>query len=539
MQLVGNSHISVFSNGCVRVDMPNETVHTHWVGALEVDHFFSDHPAAKKVRELFRAESGWKLLMLGNHDLFHIALRSSEVGLTAALDQMLERYHVVFEEFAALGRFGWLVGVQQADNVLLPGFTADGLLALSRQFVGSLTAWCTARGVAVVNPLPHLLGENGRPDSRWLQSDGLHLKPDAARYYFQAIAQETGVVLAPRHASGAAFEPESEHESYCALVVGELALPPSRSDSGALVPRVLQFARTRLAERGIELELGADDDFVGSGLFDSLDLVEVYTFATEARGEELDFDVSLRELDTVAKLCVYLERRSPRPAQASLVFDDFVCSMRSEGKEAEDADVRIARMGAEHLNRLAEAIATSLGGERYGFPLYWLALAAHELGSTDRGVRWLDEAGAPTCAFPVSTERLQRARDRWSDVRTPGGTLPHARAFNIVSDAEDIDALQAILRCYLMTFGPQDDAALHVFANQRVDFVTHAVLDEVAAVGLAPESIADVCVHALALSTDHAAAANLCIGRGAPERAAREASRPWVPNAAALWVRNT
>lgn len=539
VQIVGNSHVSVFSRGCVRRDVPEELVAVHWVGALEIEHFFVDHPAAKKVRALFRAEPGWKLLMIGNHDLFQLLRRATREGLDAAMRHYLARYQEVFGEFAALDRFGWLVGVQQVDNARVPGFTPDAMLGISRDFIAELSTWCDAHGIPVINPLPRLVGSNGRPEARWLQADGLHLKPEASSFYFDAIASATRVVLETQHTRGLDFEAATEHESYCSLVVAELALPPARMTRHNFRARVLAFARERLAERGLEIELVAEEDFVGSGLFDSLDLVEIYTFATRELGVEIDFDVSLRELETVNKLCGYLEKRFPAATEEPLVFDDFVRSMRGEADTPAtiEADERIARMGAARLTSLAEAVTTSGGGGVYGFPLYWMALAAHALGRKSEAERWLEAARDPRRPFPVPAARARYAGSEASSGQATSPAIPHSRAFNVLADARDGGLVRQLVRAYLAQFGPEDDVALHVFAEHNVDEVSRAILDEVATLGLDPDAIADVCVHALRPSAEHVAAADLCVGRGDVEALAYTHGRPWTGDVTSLWRR--
>jgi len=537
MQIVGNSHVSVFSRGCVRPDARDEVVEVHWVGALEIEHFFIDHPAARKVRSVFRDEPPWKFLMVGNHDTFQLLRRATRDGLEDAMHHYLGRYRAVFEEFASLGRFGWLVGVQQADNVHFPGLTSEGILRVAREFSTRLAVWCGERGIPVIDPLPAISGPDGRPELRWLQADRLHLKPDAAGLYFDAIEAATGVRLEARHAKGETFEPRSEHESYCSLVLGELALPLHRRAPVDLEPLVLTFARERLVERGLELELGLDEDFVSSGLFDSLDLVEIYTFATRSLDRELDFEISLRNLDTIRKLCAHLRERFSEPENVPLVFDDFVTAMRGAVDEAAtiEAESRIQSMSADQLRQLREAIETSGGGASYGLPLYWMALGQFGLGDAAEAARLLEAATDKRRPFAISPMRAEAARRRWAAALERPSALPNARGMNWLTDDTDPLLLRASIRAYVVCYRHSDDVALHVFARHSVSAATALVLDAVTSVGLSAEPFADICVHDLVLTTAQAERADLLFGAGEPERLARATHRPWFREVAAFF----
>ncbi|MBU6427418.1 MAG: hypothetical protein KGR26_00260, partial [Cyanobacteria bacterium REEB65] len=72
MILVGNSHVTLFKPGCMLPDRPEEEVGIHWIGAPVIEDFVHGHPAARKVRDLFGREDGWKLLLIGTHDVFKI-----------------------------------------------------------------------------------------------------------------------------------------------------------------------------------------------------------------------------------------------------------------------------------------------------------------------------------------------------------------------------------------------------------------------------------------------------------------------------------
>ena len=83
MMLVGNSNISCFNQQGLELVSSAESVEVHWVGALQIDHFFNGHPAGARVRKLFAKEKGWKFLSIGTHDIFGFCQRASNGQLEA------------------------------------------------------------------------------------------------------------------------------------------------------------------------------------------------------------------------------------------------------------------------------------------------------------------------------------------------------------------------------------------------------------------------------------------------------------------------
>ncbi|MEB3238280.1 MAG: SGNH/GDSL hydrolase family protein [Candidatus Sericytochromatia bacterium] len=548
MIIVGNSHVSVFSGGCQLRGQPALPVAVHWVGALEIEHFYRDHPAAGKVRKLLASERDRLFLMMGNHDIFRLCVLAGRHGREAALAHVLQRYREVFSELSADGKLVWLVGPQQADNVAIPGMGPQEILAIAREFVDKLGGWCEANGIPVIDPVPGISGPDGRPERRWLQADGLHLKASAARFYFDAVRERLGLELETRHETNLAFEPLDEHESFCSLVLQGLDLPPERRSGTVedLRGRVLAFATARLEDRGIAFDLGLDTDFVDAGLFDSLDLVEMYAHATEVLGLDLDFDVSLRKLETLSKLCGYLEARTAAIDPDEPVLADFIQSMRGEADDSltREADARIARMGAARAEMLLEAVTTAGGLGVYGMPLCWLALAYDELGRTAEAGHLLRQAVQPSLRFPVPEARARAIRTGRDIVGESGvvavasgaaAVLPDARARNVLADDADPALLERWLRVYLSSFSPVDDVALHVFVDadeHKVAALGQWILD---IAGTAAEAMADVVLHVGQPVGAQIQAADLVLGVGPIASLARSLGCPVRPVPTSLW----
>lgn len=496
MIIVGNSHVTLFKNG---LRLGAEPIDVHWVGALEVDHFVIDHPAARKVRSLFATEPGWKCLVMGNHDVFRIATSPSR---EAMLDYLHGLYRRVFSELNAQGRFAWLVAMQQADNAGLSGVSAEDLLTIAARFNADMIAWCDEQGIPVLNPLSAILDATGRPPADLLMADQLHLKSTAAPLYLEAMAERLGIHVEPAPSPvQASFEPENEPEGFCALVLGELSFPPvpQRVSSDALTNHLLATIHERLSERGLELELAPHDDFVDSGLLDSLDLVETYAAAVELLGIETPFDVNLRDLNTVDKLRDYLISQLP-PAESNLSIEDFVLTLRGRFDDAAErprileADARIASMGPERYAKLQEVVQTVTAGNlRYGPMWFWMALIEHGLGNIDRALDMLATASHPGLPFPVSADRTEHYRQVWSLQRPDAvADLPDRKGRNLVLVEHDLDRLARTFRTYLEAFQPGDDVALHVLAGARLTEVETTIIRVIEETGLDPESIPDV-----------------------------------------------
>ncbi len=426
MLIVGNSHVSVFSRGARLIDAPEAPFLVHWVGALEIDHFFTDHPAGRKVRQLFAQEAGWKFLMIGNHDTFKMLRMAQSHPVADVLDHVIGQYQQVFTELAAGGQFGWMLGVQQTKNVPVAGVGEQQVLSLSQTFAARLADWCESQGIPIINPLDRICGEGGKPHAHLLRADGLHLRPEAAPLYFDSIRTQTGIGLQSQAMGrGETIEPLTEAESFSDLLMTELGVPVKGVSREAIQDAVLAFLRERLSERGLEVPLDPDTDFVNSGLLDSLDLVEVYTFASEWLGRDLDFEVNLRELDTVRKLVEQLlpERNDMSGWRDEVTQNDFLISLRGDFNDPEQrpailaAEMRIGREGHRLRAAIGDVLNTTTGGlSPYGIVSLWLALCSHHEGLFDHALQQLTFAANPDQPFPCSASVARHYLETWSRI---------------------------------------------------------------------------------------------------------------------------
>jgi tetratricopeptide (TPR) repeat protein len=426
MIITGNSNVDCLRRFGRPTAASGEPVRVHWVGALHLGHFARQLPIAEKVFHLFTVEQGWKLLALGTHDVYRLWRAAAAGQLEATLSAVLAGYGSVLSALAGRGKVGWLVFPDPLRGLTLPGLGDAEKIAIARRFVVGMSTLCAERGVTVVDAVDALAGPGGGADPRFLQEDGLHLNELGTRVYLARVSAVTGMTLTfePRPAL---FSPRSEDESFYGLVLGNLGVPERRLPPRAeFEAAVCGCVSQRLRERGLDLDVVATTELVGSGLLDSLDLVETWDFAASAIDLDVPFNVDLRELGTVEKLAGFLLARaagrladSPGPVQT-----DFVESIRG-GDASGDAlervraaEAAIAAMTDATLASLEENVVVASEGMvcPYGLAQLWVALACAARGEEARALRLLDEAESPQRRYPVPAARVRPYRERWQAV---------------------------------------------------------------------------------------------------------------------------
>jgi tetratricopeptide (TPR) repeat protein len=423
--IAGNSNVSLFRLGKLACRTSPEPVQVHWVGALRTEHFFGGHPAAAKVRESFAREKGWKLLSLGTHDVFSLCHALSENHLPEAQAQLIRLYQSLFRELGNDGKLAWIVFPQPPRQVAFPGLSEHDIVSVATRFYQELGGWCGQNQIAVVNPTGKLVETDGTPKARFLQQDGIHLNASAFDLYADEIALQTGQQLAlSLETSRQGYEPSSEPESFALLVAQELGLSWSQaaveaSTLESFEEALLIFLRQRLEERGLPTSLEADTDFVGPRLLDSLDLVETYTYANDLLGAEIDFDVNLRDLNTVRKLAGKLF------SEQNVSVDDLLDAARQKAhggqRDGCAADARIARMERARALRLRDITHMTLGSSiPYGVAHFWLALIEEQAGDRSEALRHLAQASDKGLRFPLLGWRPKHYRRLWQLASTPG-----------------------------------------------------------------------------------------------------------------------
>jgi len=407
MIIVGNSNVSSFRRIGVRLNDNGQQVPTHWVGALMVEHFFG-HPAGAKVLELLGAHQGVKVLSLGTHDVYAVCTALGKGDVTPLLQRMVDQFDQFLAIAAADGKLVWMVVPQPLELVDFEHLQPSDVLHISMKVNNLLASRCREYGVAVIDPFGELTGKRPEDFDSYLQRDKVHLNALGAAAYAEALAEISGtdVQLVVGEQS---FEPKNELESFVALLLSDLGVPEQAGGNSSLPElgaAIVDKVHERLAARGLDCPIAGDTELVASGLLDSLDLGEIYTFAVELLDMDIDFDVDLKALSSVDKLCDFLSSRGGASADADEVpaegpnQQDFFLSLEaSQGAHGDpDALARahraIANMGPDLATRILRSVSTAMHGQqdRYGVVLFWLALEQAQRGDFHAARGLLDRA---------------------------------------------------------------------------------------------------------------------------------------------------
>ena len=426
MIIAGNSNVSSFRGQHLSSSETGQEIEVTWVGALKIDHFLNGHPAGTRLREMFGGHDDWKLLSIGTHDIIDLCAATDKGSFRETFERIFADYRCVFQELNRLGNFAWLVFPQAPQQIKFDSLSADQVLEISRYFNGILEEWCHGTGIPTINPLQEILGPDGRPFPQFLQKDGIHLNSDAAELYVREISTLCGSTL-EFHAKAPQFEPENEVESFCSLLLGGIGIPfEVKALPPCLKEKLSTFATGLLEKKGLEFDVEPDTELIDSGLMDSLNLVELFTYALEVSGMELTFDVELRSLDTVHKIVDFIVSRVHQHAgnSPSLAFSDFLVSVRGNFDENDqrttilEAERRIGDMD-EQLTRIfieQFGIATDNMFCNYGIVFLWLGLLAAKQKRLGTAIELLSQACSNEIAFPLTDSRKYYYRQLWTDL---------------------------------------------------------------------------------------------------------------------------
>ncbi len=430
MIITGNSNVDCFNRLGLQTDVEGEEVSAYWVGALQIEHFYQSIPIGEKVRSIFAAEKGWKFLSIGPHDIFQLWRAASLGRLTAVFQLMMQRYEATFRELNGAGKFGWLVFPQPLHEVNFHNVTEKNKLDITRVFNRQIAKLCADSGILVINPLKAILGKDGLPSCEYLQEDGLHMNDRGAGLYIEEIAKLTGTSIGFQPIK-TFFEPRSETESFCSLLLNNVHMEAERGlELEGLSLALAGFLSERLRQRGLDIDVDGETELVDSGLLDSLDIVEAYTFAANAMRMDIPFDVSLRDLNTVHKISEYLAEKkggSLAGKDSQPVQSDFLLSLRGDFNDPAqraamlEAEILISRLDDPSFASFQENLVMACVGGNcdYGIALFWVALNQARRGDYRGALVSLDYASSPQPRFPFSDPRVQFYRSKWEAEKAP------------------------------------------------------------------------------------------------------------------------
>lgn len=431
MIIAGNSNVSCFQQKRLFAETLCKEVEVVWVGALTIEQFFSGHPAAEKIRDLFRGSAGWNLLSIGTHDIFDLCKAASLGNFSERFGQIYNNYKQIFSELKCYGSFGWLIFPHPIHKFTLEGMDANAALMIAKQFNRELSQWCLAEGITVIDPVNMILDVNGLPQSRYLQRDKEHINTDAAQFYLTEIEKRTGIRLIFQ-TDKFTFEPKDGPESFCALLLSGLGIPFSRAISlQQFETKLVEFVSQLLIQKGLAFEADIETELVDSGLLDSLSLVEVYNYAFSILDIEIDFDVDLRSLNTVKKIRDFIFLRHKDKFDGNSVsFGDFLTSLRGDFNNPVD---KVQIIEAErHISLMDKSIFAAMLEQfkivsnnfhcDYGIVYFWFALLAHESGEYETARVFFCEAADLQREFPVDARRIEYYSKLWHEERTAAET---------------------------------------------------------------------------------------------------------------------
>ena len=423
MIIAGNSHVAIFRNRILN-SKRNQVVSVKWTGAITHASFVHNNSSARTIRTLFSQAENWKILSIGMHDVFMLCKAKLEGRYENALRDMLACWHSIFTDLNSNGKFAWLISPQQLRSENTFGLSEQDIFSISDEFNTKLTDWCVKQGIVVVNPLPHILSENNTPKEQFLQADGIHLNDSAIEYYIREINSATGerLTFVPSQAHENEVYPNTEPESLALLVAGELGLEWDRTQlvHGSrkdFEKRLCGFVSGVLSKKGIDTELERDSDYNQENRLTSMDFIDIYTFANELAGEEMAFDVHIRDLNSIEKIAnfVYKNKELTKNDFLETLTPDLPDSIRRS--ETLLADFRIAGIDDDTYSHFKEIIQLQTNGRNfvYGIILFWLALIEAQKQNYGFALHLLKNAQELNLLFPFLSYRNEFYTHLWQN----------------------------------------------------------------------------------------------------------------------------
>lgn len=424
MIIAGNSHVSIFRSR-LKYTRSDKPVTVKWVGAITAGHFLKNHSSARAIRSLFSQTYDWKFLSIGMHDIFLLCKAHVENRYEQTFGELIGLYKSIFLELNSKGNFGWLISPQQLNGSETYGITEDRIFDFSRKFNKKLTDWCVEKGIVVINPLNNILDKNNLPKDELLQIDGIHLNDTAIEYYIKEINDKTdedlGFVLRTQSRNNVLYA-ETEPESLSLLVADELGLlwDQTKLPHGGrkeFEDELVKFISDLLAKKGVDISIERDTDYNYNNKLRSVDLVEIYTFANGLVGDEINFDVNIRELTTVENISEFIFKNKP------LTKNDFFETLTPDTtdkirySETLLSDWRIAEMRDNMYLHLKEIIHLQTGGVNfaYGIIYFWFALIEAKRGNYGLALSLLQNAEDLNLRFPFQSLRIEYYKHLWKE----------------------------------------------------------------------------------------------------------------------------
>lgn len=426
MIIAGNSHVALFRKR-LKDRSTDETIPVKWVGALTASHFIHNHSAGRAIRFAFEATKDWKILSIGMHDIFELCRAYFQNCYQQTFDQLVRQYQSIFTACNCNGKFGWIVSPQQLDGPGTFGLSKEKVYSISEEFNRTISKWCEQQKIKVINPLSTILDDTLRPKADLLQKDGIHLNERALAAYVQLLIKYTGVDISCeslQRPNVHCVQARTEPESLSLLVADELNLGWDQSgmpygQREAFERKILDYIAGLLVKKGASLNLDRHGIYNSDGVLNTTELVDIYNYASDLFGSEINFDVNIRQLDTVEKISDFFLKQ--RPLTKNDFFEtlahDTVSNVRSS--ETVMADSKIAAIDDKLYQSLKEIIHNQTGGVpcQYGIIYFWFALIEAERGNLGFAINLLQNARSPELSFPFCSARVNNYIKLWNQKR--------------------------------------------------------------------------------------------------------------------------
>lgn len=426
MIIAGNSHVALFRNR-LKDSSTGKLVKVKWVGALTATHFVQNSSAARAIRKAFENYGDWKILSIGMHDIFGLCLAQAKNTYQRALVQLLDQYKSIFDEFNRSGKFGWLVSPQQLDGAQVYGLSETTVFDITNQFNREISQWCQHRGIIVINPLSQILDDNHKPKTDLVQMDGIHLNEQSLSIYSDLLTHQTSTDIICEPICGASahrIQVRTETQSLALLVADELGLDWDRSgmpagERAVFEKKVLDHIAGLLKSKGVSGNLDRQMHYNVNRVLNTTDLVDIYKYASDLFGNAINFDVNIRQLDTVAKISrFFMDKKtlSKNDFFETLSGDTYDNIRRSETLSA---DNRIQSIDSVKYQNLKEIIHHQTGGEtcQYGVIYFWCALIEIGKGNFSFAHTLLNNARSNDLGIPFLSSRIKHYIDHCNEMR--------------------------------------------------------------------------------------------------------------------------
>jgi tetratricopeptide (TPR) repeat protein len=422
MLLIGNSHVSIFRRR-VKLHGTEKPITVKWVGAITASHFKYNSSAAIAIRSAFKKTAGWKILSIGMHDIFKLCGAYAKNRYEREFINLISDYKKIFNELNANGKFGWLISPQELNCPSISCLSEKTVYEISQKFNQTLTDWCNQKEIVVINPLKYLLTHNKHPKNEFSQIDGIHLNENAIIYYIDEINRKTEqklIYVPPDECFEHKLQAETEPQSLSLLIADELGLDWDRTKfpNGSrkeLEEKLRSFISECLLKKGSGIPLNRDTNYTIQNTLKSYDFVKIYTYASEIMGDEINFDVDIRKLNTIEKLSAFIFDNKP------LTKNDFFETLAPDSNdcirysETLMADSRIAAMDDEMYLHLKEILHLQNGSIdcSYGIIHFWLALVEAKRENYGLALNLLKCAQNEKLLFPLKSQRIGYYKRLW------------------------------------------------------------------------------------------------------------------------------